>query len=172
MSADAQPVIGCTGLGDQGLPMAATLADGLRSRATERIFYREHAEAAPVLEIFRYQAFSADLDGCLDDQRVPEGEGVFLFKSARADYKLRLRGDGTPFSVRRHDGSRFLQRHGRLEFPGHDGVELLQHLGAEGTAAAIPELSKERFGRVVLASGVCVVCVDKDIGVYEGFHRS
>ena len=51
---------------------------GLRSRPAERIFYREHAEAAPVLEIFRYQAFRADLDGCLDDQRVPEGEGVLF----------------------------------------------------------------------------------------------
>jgi hypothetical protein len=34
----------------------------------------------------------------------------------------------------------FAPRHGWLEFPGHDGVELLQHLGTEGTAAAIPQL--------------------------------
>jgi hypothetical protein len=53
-----------------------------RSHLTERIFYRERAEAAPVLEIFRYQAFSADLEGCLDDQRVPEGEGVLFFSSS------------------------------------------------------------------------------------------
>jgi hypothetical protein len=80
----------------------------------ERIFCREHAEAAPVLEIFRYQAFRADLDGCLDDQSGPEGEGVLFFKSARGDYELRFGGlpvhrscDGDSRSLRLdRDGSK------------------------------------------------------------------
>ena len=79
---------------------------GLRSRPAEWIFYREHAEAAPVLEIFRYQAFGADLDGGLDDQRVPEGEGVLFFKSARGDDELRFGGYGAPFCVGRYYGPR------------------------------------------------------------------
>jgi len=144
----------------------------MSSRPTERIFYREHAEAAPVLEIFRYQAFRTNLDGCLDDQRIPEGEGVLFFKSARGDYELRFGRDSTPFSVGRHDGPRLRPRHGWLEFPCRHGVELQQHLGTEGTAAAIPQLSKERFGRSVPIPGVGVVRIDQDVGVDKRLHLS
>jgi predicted enzyme related to lactoylglutathione lyase len=122
-------------------PSPAARRSSLSSRRAERIFYREHAETAPVLKIFRHETFRAGPDSCLDDQCVPEGQGVLLFKSARGDNELWLRGDVAPFSVSRHDGPRFRQRHGRLEFPGYDGVELLQYLGAEGAASAIPQLS-------------------------------
>jgi glucose-6-phosphate 1-dehydrogenase len=121
---------------------AGSLGPRLRSRPAERIFYRQHAEAAPVLEVFRHQAFRAGLDSCLDDQRVPKGEGVLFFESARGDYELRPGSDGAPLSVGRHDGPRLRPRHGWLEFPGHDGVELLQYLSAQGTAAVTPQLSK------------------------------
>ena len=116
----------------------SALSEYAISRAVEGIFYPELAEAAPVLEVFRYQAFRSGLDGRLNDQGVPEGEDVLFFKSARGNYELRFRGDGAPFSVGRHDGPRLRPRHGWLEFPGHDGVELLQHLGAEGAAAVFP----------------------------------
>lgn len=138
----------------------------------ERIFYREGAEPAPVLEIFRYQAFRADLDGCLDDQSVAEGEGVLFFEFARGDYDLRFGADAAPLSVGRHDGPRLRPRHGWLEFPGHDGVELLQYLGTEGTATAIPQLSEKRFGRSVPIPGVRVVRVHQDVGVDKRLHRS
>jgi len=97
---------------------------------------------------------------------------VLFFKSARGDYELRFGGNGAPFSVGCHNGPRLRPRHGWLEFPGRDGVELQQHLGTEGTAAAIPQLSKERFGRSVPIPGVRVVRVHQDAGVDKRLHRS
>jgi glycine/D-amino acid oxidase-like deaminating enzyme len=76
-----------SGLGrDRAACRAIPAAAPSRSARTERIIYRERAEAAAVLESLRYQAFRADLDGCLHDERVPEGEGVLFFEPARRDY--------------------------------------------------------------------------------------
>ncbi|HWF79049.1 MAG TPA: hypothetical protein VN695_00620 [Streptosporangiaceae bacterium] len=36
-------------------------------RLAEWIYYYQRAKAAPILEIFRYQACGTDLDGSLDD---------------------------------------------------------------------------------------------------------
>src|ERR1700722_3453879 len=51
----------------------------------------------------------------------------------------------------------FAPRHGWLEFPGHDGVELLQHLGTEGTAAATHSCARSALA-VACRSPASVSC--------------
>ena len=49
------------------------------------------------MEIFRDEPVRARVDGRLDDQRIPEREGVLLLKAAGGDNELRFRGDVAPF---------------------------------------------------------------------------
>jgi hypothetical protein len=45
---------------------------------------------AAVLKVFGDEPVRARADGRLDDQRIPEGEGVLLFKAAGGDDELRF----------------------------------------------------------------------------------
>src|SRR6266536_1571313 len=143
------------------------LAPRPQALSRERVVDLDAADLAAGLQVLSQEAGRTGTSGRLDDEGVPEGERVALLEFRGGQDERDVDLHGRPLAVERHDLASGGAAHGRLELPGRDDVELLQHLGAECPSPLPPQVVQQRLGDGLLAGLGAVVRVDQDIGVDE-----
>lgn len=138
----------------------------------KRVFHHQSAEAAADLTVFADQYVGASAQRGFQDQRIPPLQLVLLRQRDGGLHALRGAAHDLKGAQSLHLRGGFGRGQGRLQLARGDGVELLQHLGAENHGAFTGGAC-QAVQRAFTPRGVAGIDgVHQHMGVEEADHAS